>query len=276
MVDAIEERRSRGRPRSIAPSAEGAGVQSLDRAILLMKVIAGGDGQSLTEVARAAGLAPSTTYRMLTTLQHHDMAEFDEANQLWSIGVETFRIGSAFLRRRKLVERGRPVIERLMTLSGETANLAIAEPDAIIFVNQVETHEPIRAFFRPGTRSSYHASGIGKAVLAHLPPARARIACGSGPLARFTDRTFTDRPALEAELERIRRRGYSVDDEEVNDGMRCVAAAIFNEFAEPIGGISVSGPSFRLTEARLDVLGHSVGDAAAEITAQFGGSVPQP
>jgi IclR family transcriptional regulator, acetate operon repressor len=165
----IAERRLRGRPRSTTPGQDGGAVQSLERAIAILRTVADADGLSLTEIARIAGLAPSTAYRMLTTLQQHGLAEFEEASQLWFVGVETFRIGSAFLRRRKLAERGRGIIQALMLKTGETANIALAEPDGVVFVTQAETHEPIRAFFRPGTRSPYHASGIGKAVLAFLP-----------------------------------------------------------------------------------------------------------
>ena len=105
---------------------------------------------------------------MLTTLQNHGMVEFDTSDQLWSIGVETYRMGAAFLRRRKLVDRARIVMQELMEKTGETANLGVAEDDCVVFVSQVETHQAIRAFFRPGTRSPFHASGIGKAMLAHL------------------------------------------------------------------------------------------------------------
>ncbi|TGT82175.1 IclR family transcriptional regulator, partial [Mesorhizobium sp. M5C.F.Ca.ET.164.01.1.1] len=100
------------------------------------------------------------------------MVACDTTYQLCSFGVETYRMGSAFLRRRKLVDRARIVMQELMEKTGETANLGVAEDDCVVFVNQVETHQAFRAFFRPGTRSPFHAPGIGKAVLAHLEPER--------------------------------------------------------------------------------------------------------
>ena len=85
---------------------------------------------------------------------------------LWRVGVETFRAGSAFARGVKVVEMGRAAMRQVMNQSGETANLAIEDGGEVVFVSQVECHEPIRAFFRPGTRAPMHASGIGKSLLA--------------------------------------------------------------------------------------------------------------
>ena len=237
------EKRQRGRPRSFNAPAEATSVQALDRGLKILAIVAEGDALSLSEVAAKSGIAASTAYRMLTTLSHHGMVEFDADGQLWSIGVETYRMGSAFLRRRKLVDRARAVMQELMEATGETANLGVAEDDCVVFVSQVETHQAIRAFFRPGTRSPFHASGIGKAILAHLPPERVDAIVRRTGLEAFTEKTLANPLALSRDLAEIRVRGWSVDDEERNAGMRCVAAAIFNEFGEPVAGISVSGPT---------------------------------
>ncbi|WP_119168543.1 HTH-type transcriptional regulator BhcR [Algihabitans albus] len=271
---ATHGKRSRGRPRSEEGGAGQGKVQSLDRAITLLKLVSEGSGLSLTEVSDAAGLAPSTAYRMLTTLQQHGMVEFDEINQLWFVGVETFRMGTTFLRRRKLVERGRTVIQLLMQETGETANLAVADEEAVVFVSQVETHEAIRAFFRPGTRSPYHASGIGKAILAYRAPEQVERLIARCGLEGFTEKTLTSAAALADDLTAVRGRGFAIDDEERNPGMRCVAAPVFNEFEEPIGGVSVSGPSVRVTDARAETYGPRVRAAGQEITQAMGGRWP--
>lgn len=272
-MDALEKR-SRGRPRAALGVKDAGSVQSLDRAILLLKLVSGGNGLSLTEVSHAAGLAPSTAYRMLTTLQQHGIVEFDEGAQLWYVGIETFRMGSAFLRRRKLVDRGRATIQELMVSCGETANLALAESDGVVFVNQVETHEAIRAFFRPGTRSDYHASGIGKAILAFLPPDRRAAMVEGLDLRRYTPQTLTSVKALLDNLELARKAGYAVDDEERNAGMRCIAAPVFDEHGEPVGGVSVSGPTVRVTDERLHAIAPRVIEAGRTITQAMGGVWP--
>lgn len=272
-MEAIEKRK-RGRPRAFNAPAEQSAVQSLDRALRILAIVADADGLSLSEIAERSGIAASTAYRMLTTLQGHGMVEFAEHEQLWSIGVEAYRIGSAFLRSRKLVDRARSVMQSLMERTGETANLGVAEDDCVVFVSQVETHQAIRAFFRPGTRSPFHASGIGKSILAYLAPARVDAIVGSGRLEAFTDKTLSLRASLRADLDEIRRRGWSVDDEERYPGMRCVAAAIFNEFGEPVGGISISGPTVRVTPERLAAIGPQVREAAAAVTRMIGGTTP--
>lgn len=265
------EKRQRGRPRAFNGPAEAQSVQSLDRALRILAIVAEEAGLSLSEVANASGVPAPTAYRMLTTLENHGMVEFDKTSQLWSVGVETYRMGSTFLRSRKLVDRARIVMQDLMEKTGETANLALAEDDCIVFVSQVETHQAIRAFFRPGTRSPFHASGIGKAVLAHLDSDRVAAITRRTGLEAFTQKTLSTLPALARDLAEIRQRGWSVDDEERNEGMRCVAAAIFNEFGEPVGGVSVSGPTVRVTPERLGEIGPRVAEAAAEITAMIGG-----
>ena len=265
------EKRQRGRPRSFHGPAENSSVQSLDRALRILAIVADGDGLSLSEVASASSLAASTAYRMLTTLEGHGMVEFDRTDQLWSIGVETYRMGSAFLRRRKLVDRARIVMQELMEKTGETANLGVAEDDCVVFVSQVETHQAIRAFFRPGTRSPFHASGIGKAILAHLPNERIAAIVRKAGLKAYTPKTLADAPALAHDLDQIRMRGFSIDDEERYPGMRCIASAIFNEFGEPVAGVSISGPTVRVTVERLTEIGPLVRGAATEVTRMIGG-----
>jgi IclR family acetate operon transcriptional repressor len=265
------EKRQRGRPRAFNPSPDAGAVQALDRGLRILAVVAGDDGLSLSEVAARSGIAASTAYRMLTTLEAHGMVEFEKSDQLWSVGVAAFRTGAAFLRRRKLADRARGVMQDLMERTGETANLGLAEDDAVVFVSQVETHQAIRAFFRPGTRSPFHASGIGKAVLASLPAERVSAIMRRTGLEAFTPRTLSDAAALARDLWEAKIRGWSVDDEERHPGMRCVAAAFFNEFGEPIGGISVSGPTVRVTPDQVARFGPLVRDAAAQITRMIGG-----
>ena len=264
-------KRQRGRPRAFNAPADSASVQSLDRALKILAVVAQGNGLSLSEIAAESGIAASTAYRMLTTLGQHGMVEFEQSDQLWLIGVETYRMGSAFLRRRNLVERARSAMQELMETTGETANLGVAEDDCVVFVSQVETHQAIRAFFRPGTRSTFHASGIGKAILAHLPADRVGAILRKSGLEAFTLKTLADPQALSNDLGEIRARGWSVDDEERYPGMRCVAAAVFNEFGEPVGGVSVSGPTVRVTPERAAEIGPLVHKAAARITRMIGG-----
>ena len=271
MAEAVQKRQ-RGRPKAFNPNPEQTTIQALDRAVAILKVLAESEGMSLTELAEASGQAAATVYRVLATFEAHGVVEVDPATQLWFIGQEAFRIGSAFLGRTSFVEQARGVMHGLMAETGETANLALADGGQVVFISQVETHEPIRAFFRPGTRGPIHASGIGKALLAHLPAAAvARIVREQG-LPAFTPSTITDPAALVAELAAIRARGWALDDGERTEGMRCIAAPIFNEFREAVAGVSISGPVVRMDRARG--FGARVRAAADRITEAIGGTAP--
>jgi IclR family acetate operon transcriptional repressor len=268
-------KRARGRPRAFNADPEAGTVQSLDRALAILKVLASGEGMSLTELAEAAGQAPATVYRALQTFAAHGMAVQEPASQLWAVGPEAFRIGAAFLTRTSLVEQARPVLRALMAESDETANLAIADGAEVVFLSQVETPQPIRAFFRLGARGPIHASGIGKALLAFGPEARLERLLRGAPLAAFTARTLVEPAALRADLAVARARGWAIDDEERTEGMRCIAAPIFNEHREAVAGVSVSGPTLRVTAERAGALGGLVRAAADRVTAAMGGSAPE-
>ncbi len=274
MPEQSPQKRTRGRPRTSSADAQKSTVQALDRGLMLLSTLAKESEATLTELALRVGMPPSSAHRLLVTLQKHGFVEFDEATQDWTIGVEAFRIGSSFAHRTTLVEAAREVMRRLMEETGETANLAIADDGDVVFMSQVESHNPIRAFFSPGTRGSMHASGIGKALLADLPQSDVERILQKKGLPEFTPKTLTSPDALFQDLGKTSRRGWSIDDEERYSGMRCVAATIHNAFGEAIAGISVSGPTVRLPDEVVSELGPKIRRAADEVTALIGGTVP--
>lgn len=273
MPTEIAYKKTRGRPRSTSLE-KPVTVKALDRGMGLLLNLSKVDQATLTELALRTGMAPSTAHRLLTTMQQHGIVAFDEATQNWMVGVEAMRISSSFIRRTGVVEAGRPVMRQLMEVTGETANMAISDDGDVVFISQVETHEAIRAFFRPGARGAMHASGIGKALLAELERDEVKRILQKKGLPSFTPKTITSSQALFADLEIIRSRGWAIDDEERNTGMRCLAAAIYNEFGEAVAGISVSGPAVRITEQELAEFGPKVKRSAAEITTAIGGTAP--
>ena len=173
-----------------------------------------------------------------------------------------------------LAEISRPVMRALMQATGETANLALRDGAEVVFIGQIETSNPIRALFNPGTRTPMHASGTGKAILASLPPDRLRILIQSSGLPAFTDHTLSTPAALFADLDLSRARGWSFDSEERHLGMSCIGAAIFDAQGEALGGVSISGPSARFHARNIPEYGRQVADAAAGITAALGGTPP--
>ncbi|ESQ86652.1 hypothetical protein ABAC460_22760 [Asticcacaulis sp. AC460] len=262
-------RRPRGRPRE--DKTDPKTNQSLEKALSLLKVLSAHDGMTLTDLSAAADQPPSTVHRLLGTLSANDFVAFDEATQTWAIGIESLRVGMAFQRRNKILLAGRPIMTALMEAIGETVNMAMLDRFQVVFVTQVECEAPIRAFFRIGERRPAYASGIGKALLAHLPASRLDPFLKTEKLTALTPATLADPVALRGDLEAIRTRGWSLDNEEATPGMRCIAAPIFNEFGEARAGISLSGPASRLTDDRIAALGTQVKAAADSISDLIGG-----
>lgn len=269
-------RRPRGRPRAWEDKSAQNRIKSLDRAMEVFEHLSETPGATLSELAGDLGQSAATVYRILVTLEGRGLVEFDPAAQLWQIGPRAFLIGARFLRRTSLVERARPVLRALMESTGETANLGIARDAQVLFVSQVETQASIRAFFPPGTLSPMHASGIGKALLAQMPPERLDRILRDHPLERFTEKTRTAPADLAEDLVAIRARGYAIDDEEKTQGMRCIAAPVFDLHGEAVAGISVSGPSSRVVQNDIPRLAAAVTDAAVALSAALGAPRPVP
>ena len=263
--------RRRGRPAGHAAVPPGQ-VQSLDRAFNLLEVISGhADGIALTELAQRTALPPSTAHRLLKSLEQRGYLRQDEERGLWFIGVTAFVVGSAFIRSRDIVASSRPSMRRLMEDLGESVNLAVLEGSVAIYLSQIECRQMIRAHALPGGRAPLHGSGVGKALLAALPHERAAELLTGRTLPALTPNTLTSRAKVLDGLEAVRRTGYAVDDEEQSLGMRCVAAAIRDENAEPVAAVSITGPSARVTLARIEAIGGRVLAAAEEITRNIGG-----
>ncbi|MEM9582357.1 MAG: HTH-type transcriptional regulator BhcR [Pseudomonadota bacterium] len=265
------DRRARGRPRDWHDKTAQNTIKSLDRAMEVLDYLSQGQGQTLSELASDLSQSAATVYRILITLETRGLVEFDAATQVWHIGPHAFIIGARYLRRTSLVERAGPLLRRLMEQTGETANLGIERNGQVLFVSQVETQATIRAFFPPGTLSKPHASGIGKALLAHMGERRLTSILDGTDLEKYTEFTLTARKALLADLEQTRARGYAIDGEERNIGMRCIAAPVFGLNGEVLAGISVSGPTSRVSADQIEVFSAYVMQAAADLSSATGG-----
>ena len=276
MTEIVTPLRRRGRPPTSGTGDTGGEVQSLDRAMGLLEILAAGEGALLSDVARRAELPASTVHRLLTTLQRRALVSHDPATGLWTIGVALFRVGSAYLRIRKLPEIARPVIRQLLDEVGETVNVSMVDGRELVCVAQAESHAPVRAFFRLGRRLPVHASAAGKAILASASPSIRDALLDGLALERFTPHTHRTRKLLLADVAECATRGWALDDEEHTIGMQCVSAAILNEWAEPAGALSISAPSVRMGQTRAAELGARVRATALHLSALYSGQKPAP
>ena len=266
----------RGRTPS-RPGTETAQVQSLTRGLSILECLAGAEGGlTLTDIGQRVSLPPSTTHRLLATLEKMGYVYQAGDLGLWYIGLQAYRVGSSFLSNRDFVAQSHVYMRRLMEQSGETANLAILDATDAVFIAQVQCHEMMRLLVKLGSRVPLHASGVGKAIFAALPDDQVEAILKIKGLPRITENTIVVPETMWAALRVIRQRGYSFDDEEHAFGTRCVAAPIYDEHAEPLGAISLAGPSSRLPDVRIKQLGPLVAHTAEELTHRLGGKWPHP
>jgi len=271
--------RRRNPPQEDRPAAEGGArsesVQSLIRALAIINHLSEAEeGVQLTRIAEAVHLAPSTVHRLLTTLEQERYVRFDTERRLWSVGVQTFVAGCAFLRTRDLVGIARPYMRALMEQCRETVNLAVQNEREAIYVHHIEHPAIAHSRARPGARVPLYCSGVGKALLAAMSDGELDRLLPEDGARRLTAKTIVGRSYLREDIALIRERGFAVDDEEHAVGLRCVAALVFNEVREPMAAISISGPATRISHSNIPRLGELLRQKAAEITAKLGGAGP--
>ena len=264
-------KKPRGRPRG--NSAENSLSKALDKGLSALRKIAESDGTSLNDLSLDLDMPMPTLHRLLLTLESHGFVRQSKSDATWSIGIEAFRVGSAFPRAAKLLSIARPVLKDLSGRTGETANLGIMDLGEVIFIAQHETHHAIRAFFRPGSRGSWHSSGIGKVIAAYIAITDQKILFEKAPLEQFTQNTIVQEQELLEEFNRIRAVGYSVDKEERFIGMRCIGAPVFNAANEIVAGISISGPVARIDDRSIANLGKETAKSGHEISRLLGATV---
>ena len=246
------------RSRRTAPSAR---VQSVDRAVALLRAVAAASGPSATVTALAGtcGLNRATAWRILTTLEAQGMVVGDRQTGRYCIGFGLLGLaGSAGVD--GLVRSAHPALEQLCLQTGETAALAVVRDEALVYVDEVAPTAVIAATWH-GQAVPWHATSTGKALLAFSDAATVERVTG-GRLERYTSSTTTSLRRLRAELDETRERGFGVCRGEYDPSAWGVSAPVLDATGEPVAVLSIWGPADRVTESRLDALGALTRDAA--------------
>jgi IclR family transcriptional regulator, KDG regulon repressor len=247
-------------------------VQSLERAFDLLEALSAGGELGVTELANRTGLVPSTVHRLLHTLAKRGYVSQSSESGRYLLGYKVVEVASGLERRlERLRMVARPHMERVQRATGETVNLVVLDADRVVYVDQVEGSRNVRMFTTVGTSVPAHTTGAGKAIMAVGPPEVVTALYGDRePLERLTAHTLVTVEALEDDFVRIRRRGYAVDNEEHEEGVGCVASAVFDHSGRPCAAISVSGPSARVLHDNTAALGALLVEEAADISAALG------
>jgi IclR family acetate operon transcriptional repressor len=253
---------------SATPKRARRSVQSVDRALDLLEALAAAEGEvSITALAARTSLHVSTVHRLLSTLLRRGYVRQNPETSRYYAGAKLATLSEGRSRFGELRLRVRPVLRSITEATRETANLVVLDDLAAVYIETVPSPQVVRLFTQAGNRVPLHATGAGKALLAALPTARRDGVLDRIELRAYTPHTIVDPTALRRALEEVRERGYAIDDEEYDDGVRCVAVPVTGGPNELIGAISISAPASRLTRQRCIELVPLLRRAASELAA---------
>jgi len=249
-------------------------VKSLERSLRILERLAeAGPDLTVPELSRHLGMNKTTVFRLLQTLARHGFVEKVSQGK-YRLGMRVFEMGMAVMNSMDLRREALPVLERLNKQTRETIHLTIRDGFSVIYIDKLSSPEYIVVQSRIGGRSPLHCTGVGKALMAHLDENEVKRYVRQEGLKRFTANTITDARELARELERIRRQGYAMDNEEHYAGITCVAAPIFDHRGRVLASFSIAGPATRINASRLPELIRLTVEASRAISARFGHTRP--
>jgi IclR family acetate operon transcriptional repressor len=248
------------------------GIQALDRAFLILDVIADAGGEAkLTEMAHIAGLNISTCHHLISTLHNWGYVARGPNSRSYVLGSRILHLSAACLRQVDLPRRAQSFVDRLNDQTREAVHLAIMQDTNLVNVLRRDARHAVRVDAGLGGNSNAaHATATGKAILAWLPPTELdRIVADKG-LTAFTPHTITDIDRLKEELRLTRRNGFAMDREEFQLGVVCIGAAIRDHAGAVVGSIGVSSPVFRATAEYIDQIRAHLIAAVDELSTELG------
>ena len=246
-------------------------VQVLDRALAALAILAKSSSDcSLAELCPALKLHKSTVHRLMMVLEQHRLVVKNPDTGRYRLGLRLYELGSRAIDGLDLRGRARPYLDRLQAEFGETVFFCILDEGQVFYVEKVESQRSVRTACTVGSRAPAYCTAVGKAMLAELPDAEVTRIVRCWGLKAVTANTITTATALKAELRAVRSRGYAIDDEEKEEGLRCVSAAVRGHSGKLFAAMSVSGPAFRMTKERIPEIGQAVMRAANELSTELG------
>lgn len=251
-------------------SGETGSVRTLERGLLVLLALKELRRAPLSQIARQVGLSVSTTYRLLETLRQQGFVEWEEQTGLFSVGLRAYQVGLAFAERSNLIGAAQPEMDALVADLNETVNLAVLYDTEAVYVHQVEGRQLVRMFAHLGDSAPLHCSGVGKVLLAWRPEQDVRQKVGDGPYPAYTPHSITTLPALLGELGRVREQGYSLDNEERELGVRCVAVPVRDGTGQVVASLSVSAPTSRFSAQQIPEMAARMTRAAAQVSGRLG------
>jgi len=246
-------------------------VQVLDRALAALEVLAARSNEcSLVEICRTLKLHKSTAHRLMMVLEQHRLVDKNPDTGRYRLGLKLFELGSKAIGSLDLRRHAKPYLDRLQRELGETVFLCLLDEGQVFYIEKIESQQSVRTACTVGSRAPAYCTAVGKAMLAELTDAEVNQIVRRSGLRAVTPNTITTNSALKAELKAIRRRGFAIDNEEKELGLRCVSAAVRGDSGKMLAALSVSGPAFRVTQERVPEIGVAVKQAATDLSYELG------
>lgn len=264
MTDKVEDK-TEDRP----TKGSAGGVQSVDRAVSVMEILAQHGEAGVTEIADELNVHKSTAFRLLGVLENRGLVAQEQDRGKYYLGAGVLRLAGAAAARLDISQEGAPVCRDLAGEAGETANIAVLDDDAAVNIMQARGTSSVTAQNWLGRRTPLHATSSGKILLAHQPKS-VRESVLSRKLARITEHTIVVAGELRAQLDAARESGYVLARDELEIGLHAVAAPVHAHDGDVIGAISVSGPAYRLEGEAFEELVKSTIAAAQELSRRMG------
>jgi DNA-binding IclR family transcriptional regulator len=253
-------------------AAEIKPAKAVHKTIGLLEALALQKELGVTDLADRAGMHKSTVHRFLNALKDLGYVRQSDSNEKYSLTLKLFELGSSVLGRMELWEQAHPILELLAEQTRETVHLAVLDDGRLVYLGKFESTQALRVSMssRIGQSAPTYCTGVGKLLLAHLPPDQVERILDREGLKRFTEHTITDRCLLAKELANIRQQGFAFDDEEHEVGVRCVAAPVRNNQGATIAALSISIPTVRMPDGEITRFRELVTQAAEEISKKMG------
>lgn len=245
-------------------------VPTVLRTFRILEALARADhGYGVSKLSRELGLAKSTAFSILSTLEHLGYV-FKDENHRYHLSVKLFSLSSIMVQQMDFRKAATPILRHIVEETRETTNLAMLQRGEGIVVDTLPGPHTVTVNTFPGERFSLHSTAIGKALLAWLPDDELDPILATKGLPSRTPNTITSLAAFKKELRRTRKRGYATDDEEDFPGLRCVGAPLFDHSGRVVAAISVTVPAQRLPVSNMDALAAVVVDGAMQVSNKLG------
>jgi DNA-binding IclR family transcriptional regulator len=251
-------------------------VQSIDRALDILEVLSSvPQGLSLSDLAAATRLHVSTAHRLLASLSHRGYVRKDAGSGKYRLTLRLFEISRSVSAVLDLLPASESFLEDLTSYSQEAVHLVERSGSEVVYLYKFEPFlHPVNISSSVGRHNPMYCTGVGKSILAELSPTEVARIWNDTEIVPFTPKTIVTLEDLHADLAEVRRRGYAIDDEEHDEGVRCIAVAIRNWENEPIGAVSISAPAVRMSNQVMARLAPRLMATAGEISRLLGCVLP--